>query len=81
MGASPVADPDEVALARQVDDISELIREINALNERYRRHEEEILLSAGSDTELIFRPSSYYRLASQRGDATVSKDRAVVYAR
>jgi len=77
----PVADPDEVALARQVEDISELIREINTLNERYRRHEEEILLSAGQEQELIFRPSSYYRLASQRGGAERSDDRAVVYAR
>ena len=54
---------------------------LNTLNERYRRHEEEILLSAGSEQELIFRPSSFYRLASQRGDANLPQDRAVVYAR
>ena len=69
------ADPE---VASQVDEIATLIDEINKLSEKFRRQEDEILLHASQDRELVLRPSNLYRQAtlastrkSRRGDEVV----------
>ena len=69
-GAGADLDP---ALGRQVHDITVLIDEINALNQRFRREEETVLLHSARDRELVFRPSAFYRRARSTGaDASVT---------
>ena len=69
------ADPE---VASQVDEIATLINEINKLSEQFRRQEDEVLLHASQDKELVLRPSNLYRQAtlasttrSRRGDEVV----------
>jgi hypothetical protein len=80
-GTTPLIEPElfgDPVVASQVEEIAILIEEINKLSEQFRRQEDEVLLHASQDREVVLRPSNLYRQAilasankSRQGDDVV----------
>jgi hypothetical protein len=69
-----LADP---TLARQVEEIADLIEKINALNRDFDRQEydSEFVVHASGNRELVLRPSVFYRQAARSADhASLRRD-------